>query len=219
MNDNTKNNIINHGTINRHPISRKTGKHIVLPRTIFGEGTIVCHDTVVYSGSKIGKNCFIADGASIREGCIIGDNVLIGRMSVIEQNVVIGNNVKINSNVHITGNMIIGDNCFFGPFVSTMNDTYMGIDKDIILQGPTLGHHVYVGGGATILPGIIIAHNVIIGAGALITKDISIPFTVWGSKPAEDITIKVNLTKIFPGVFHEVIKKGPYNIEDTHSHV
>ena len=203
MNEHTKNNIINHGTINRHPISRKTGKHIILPRTEFGEGTIVCHDAVVYSGSKIGKNCFIADGASIREGCIIGDNVLIGRMSVIEQDVRIGDNVKINSNVHITGNMRIGNDCFFGPFVSTMNDTYMGIYKDVKLKGPHLSNNVYVGGGATILPGVYINHHVVIGAGALITDDINHPYTVWGSKPAVSITHKVNLRRIFPDDYKE----------------
>lgn len=206
---------INYGTINRQPINRKTGKTGMLPPTIVGKGTIICPDAVVYAGTTIGENCFIADGASIREGCNIGNNTLIGRMSVVEQNVWIGNNVKINSNVHITGEMSIGNNCFFGPFVSTMNDTYMGIDKNVVLRGPTLGHHVYVGGGATILPGVIIVSNVIIGAGALITKNINESHTVWGSKPAEEITMKVDYKKLFPGIYTGIKKE---DIEEHHAY-
>lgn len=202
-----------YGEINRQPIDRKTGKRKNLPKVKIGKGTIICPDAVVYAGTEIGENCFIADGASIREGCKIGNNTLIGRMSVIEQDVVIGNNVKINSNVHITGNMWIGDNCFFGPFVSTMNDTYMGIDKEVKLKGPSISYNVYIGGGATILPGIVITNNVIIGAGALITKSIHCPYTVWGSVPAVDITSRVNIKKLFPDFFEDLKKN---EIRDYH---
>jgi len=194
----------NYGTIDRQPINRRTGKRGMLPPTKVGKDTIICPDAVVYAGTTIGENCFIADGASIREGCSIGNNCIVGRMSVVEQNVWIGNNVQIMSNVHITGEMSIGNNCFFGPFVSTMNDTYMGIDKKVILRGPTLGHHVYVGGGACILPGVVITSNVVIGAGALITKNITLSYTVWGCKPAEEITKKVNWRNIFPDYDFEI---------------
>ena len=76
-----------------------------------------------------------------------------------------------------------------------MNDTDMGLNKDIKLKGPFLSNNVYVGGGATILPGVQITHDVIIGAGALITKNIDLPYTVWGSKPAVNITYKTHVLK------------------------
>ncbi len=36
----------------------------------------------------------------------------------------------------------------------------------------TIGDHVWIGGGAIILPGVTIGHNVMIGAGSVVTGDI-----------------------------------------------
>ena len=36
----------------------------------------------------------------------------------------------------------------------------------------TIGNHVWIGGGAIIMPGVTIGDNVVIGAGSVVTKDI-----------------------------------------------
>lgn len=45
----------------------------------------------------------------------------------------------------------------------------------------TIGDHVWIGGGAIILPGVTIGHNVVIGAGSVVTGDIPGNTIVYGN--------------------------------------
>ena len=50
-----------------------------------------------------------------------------------------------------------------------------------------IGRHVWIGGGAIILPGVRVGDNAIIGAGSVVTRDVADRTTVVGN-PARQIT-------------------------------
>lgn len=50
----------------------------------------------------------------------------------------------------------------------------------------TVGHDVWIGHGAILLPGIAVGHGAVIAAGAVVTKDVS-PYSIVGGVPAQPI--------------------------------
>ncbi|QEH61257.1 virginiamycin A acetyltransferase [Spiroplasma chinense] len=66
-------------------------------------------------------------------------------------------------------------------------ETPKELTKNIKSKGDTIiGHDVWIGYGATILPGVKIGNGSIIGAKAVVTKDIE-PYSVVGGNPAKVI--------------------------------
>lgn len=71
----------------------------------------------------------------------------------------------------------VGANSMFGPAVQIYTATH---DFDPVERASgrerahaiTIGHDVWVGGGAIICPGVTIGDNAVIGAGSVVTKDI-----------------------------------------------
>lgn len=74
---------------------------------------------------------------------------------------------------HIT----IGNNVMFGPRVGLYTASHP-IDKDVRNTGLEygkpikIGHNVWIGGNAVVMPGVTIGDNTVIGAGSVVTKDI-----------------------------------------------
>ncbi len=104
-------------------------------------------------------------------------------------NIYFGNNCEVNMNcTFLDDNEIrIGDNALIAPnvqiytaFHPTRAAERLGSPKAdgtfefcITQTAPvTIGDHVWIGGGAIILPGVTIGNNVVIGAGSVVTKDI-----------------------------------------------
>lgn len=52
-----------------------------------------------------------------------------------------------------------------------------------------IGHDVWIGHGAVIMPGITVGHGAIIGANAVITKDI-MPYTIVAGVPAQQLRMR-----------------------------
>jgi phosphonate metabolism protein (transferase hexapeptide repeat family) len=50
----------------------------------------------------------------------------------------------------------------------------------------TVGHDVWIGHGATLMPGVSVGHGAVIGAGAVVTKDIE-PYTIAVGVPAKPL--------------------------------
>lgn len=104
-------------------------------------------------------------------------------------NIYFGNNCEVNMNcTFLDDNIIrIGDNALIAPNVqiytafhpTNASDRFGEPKGDGSFEfcktrtAPvTIGDHVWIGGGAIILPGVTIGHNVVIGAGSVVTSDI-----------------------------------------------
>ena len=71
----------------------------------------------------------------------------------------------------------IGDDCFIGPNVSIYTachstDPVERNSRQEWAKPVTIGHNVWIGGSATILPGVTIGDNVTIGAGSVVVGEI-----------------------------------------------
>jgi maltose O-acetyltransferase len=71
----------------------------------------------------------------------------------------------------------LGDNVFFGPGVQVLTATHP-IEAAERIRGPELGlrisigHNVWIGGGAIICPGVTIGDDTTIGAGSVVVRDV-----------------------------------------------
>lgn len=80
----------------------------------------------------------------------------------------------------------IGDQCAIGRNVMIMDFdaheiTYGDGTKNRITAPVTIGKHVWIGAGATILKGVTIGDHAVIGAGAVVTKDVPANTVVAGN--------------------------------------
>ena len=107
----------------------------------------------------------------------------------------IGRGVWINRGCEFYGAMMaqggeitIGDHCAFGPHVRILTAThdYSRLDLPDTAGSVTIGDHVWVGAGATILPGVTIGSGAVVAAGSVVTRDVA-PFTIVAGDPARFI--------------------------------
>lgn len=144
-----------------------------LPPLVIGEGTTIGANTVLYRGSRFGKEVMIGDLASVREKCTVGDHVVIGRGVALENEVSIGSYTKIQTNAYITAYTTVEERVFIAPTVTTTNDNFMGRTKERFkyVKGPYIKKGSRVGGASILLPGVTLEEETFIGAGALVHRD------------------------------------------------
>jgi acetyltransferase-like isoleucine patch superfamily enzyme len=166
---------------------------------VIGSGARIRCGTVIYSGSRIGRNLETGHNAIIREENIIGDDFSIWGNSIIDYGCKIGNNVKIHSGVYIGQFTTMEDDVFIGPGVTMANDIHPGCPSAYeCMQGPHIKRGAQVGVNCCVLPKVTIGEYSIIGAGSVVTKDIPDGVIAYGN-PAravcgiEDITCSSGL--------------------------
>lgn len=125
-------------------------------------------------GAKIGKNTVICRRADILfpKGLELADNVAVGWFVDLDARggIYVDHDTNISSHtIFITGSHDIDDPKFTASF------------KPI-----NIGHHCWIGTGATVLQGVTIGDGAVVAAGAVVTKSIP-PFEVWGGVPAKFI--------------------------------
>ena len=125
-------------------------------------------------GAKMGKNTFPCRRVEILlpQGLNLGDGVAVGWFAELDARggITVGHDTNISSHVKmITGSHDIDDPDFTADF------------KPI-----HIGHHCWIGTGATILQGVNIGDGAVVAAGAVVTKDIP-PYEIWGGVPAKCI--------------------------------
>lgn len=106
-----------------------------------------------------GKNIFIGDNSEINMNCTFLDTarIEIGAYALIAPG------VQIYTAYHPT-------NASERFVESKGTDGFLFSET---LTAPVkIGDHVWIGGGAIIMPGVTIGNNVVIGAGSVVTKDI-----------------------------------------------
>lgn len=111
----------------------------------------------------------------------------------------IGNYCSFGAYNHITcANMItIGNNVLTGKWVTITDNSHGETDlstlrtppsaRPITSKGPvTIGHNVWIGDKATILPGVNIGEGAVIAANAVVSKDVP-PYSLAAGNPAKII--------------------------------
>ena len=138
---------------------------------------------------KFGENVTIIEPANVY-GCEIGSDSFIGPFVEIQKNVRIGQRTKVQSHAFICELVTIGDDCFVSHGVMFVNDLFAGGGPaggdQTKWKSTTIGNHVSIGTGATILP-VNICDNVVVGAGSVVTKEITEPGTYAGN-PARKLS-------------------------------
>ncbi len=154
------------GNIDRKPAEALDG-------LIIGNRSVIGANVVLYAGSVIGNNVLVSDLSSIREECKIGDDVVLGRNVILNYNIIIGTQCRIMDGCHFGGDMILEENVFFGPYVCSVNDNYMGLySEGLKRKGAYIRKRARIGANTTLLANIEIGENTIIGAGSVVTKNI-----------------------------------------------
>lgn len=120
----------------------------------------------------------LGDGTVIRPpfACDYGYNIRLGRNAFINFNCVFLDCASIE----------IGDNLQMGPAVQVYTATHP-LEADVRRSGleyarpVSIGHDVWIGGGAIILPGVTIGDRSVIGAGSVVVHDVQVAKVVAGN--------------------------------------
>ena len=145
--------------------------------------TVKCSKTAVITNVNFGAFTQITSNAVVVNSSL-GDYTSIGRNTTV-------NNASIGKFCSISWNTTIGATSHPDNHISTHAFPYVsqfGFVKDTkkIKVQTTLGHDVWIGANAVIMPGLTIGNGVIIGAGSIVTKNIPDYAIVVGS-PAKVI--------------------------------
>lgn len=106
-----------------------------------------------------GNNIYFGNNCEVNMNCTFLDDNRI----VIGDNALIAPNVQIYTAFHPTN---AADR--FGPLKEDGSFSFCKTQTAPVI----IGNHVWIGGGAILLPGVRIGDNVVIGAGSVVTKDI-----------------------------------------------
>lgn len=133
-------------------------------------------------GANFGKDCFPCRRVEILfpKGLKMGDRVAVGWFAELDARggIIVGHDTNISSHVKlITGSHDINDSEFTADFLPIH-----------------IGHHVWIGTGATVLQGVIIGDGAVIAAGAVVTKNVD-AWSVVGGVPAKKIANRNELSE------------------------
>lgn len=126
----------------------------------------------------------LGQGASI----LMGQYIQMGTLRQSRAKVSIGADAVINHGcfLYVTGGLTIGESVSLSPHVRLITGSHDIDDPRFpeTYRPIAIGHHAWIGAGATILGGVTIGEGAVVMAGAVVTKDVP-PFAVVGGVPAK----------------------------------
>ncbi|MFH1021925.1 MAG: acyltransferase [Planctomycetota bacterium] len=183
------------GVLIAYPPARK----VKSPEFIISSGANLRAGTILYAGTRIGRNFQTGHYVIIREENEIGDDVQIWSHSVVDYGCRIGNRVKIHTSVYIAQFTVLEDDVFLAPGVMVANDPHPGCAHSReCMRGPVVRRGAQIGVNATLLPFITIGERALVGAGSVVTRDVPSGAVVAGN-PAR-ILKTVSELKCFRGL-------------------
>lgn len=113
--------------------------------------------------------------------CDYGYNISLGSLVFLHFGCVFLDVVRID----------VGDGCKIGPYVQILTADHPRdpeLRKQRLESGRPvkIGHNVWIGGGAIILPGVTVGDDAIVGAGSVVTRDVPKGATVLGNPARPD---------------------------------
>lgn len=156
-------------------------------RTLSREPTL--HDPVDISDSMLGRWTEVRSHSRLNDSELGDYSYLMERVQM--DYVTVGKFGNVASDVRLgpTNHPIDRPTSHHFTYRTGMYD--LGEDDDQVFewrtsQPVTVGHDVWIGHGAIVLPGIEIGNGAVVGAGAVVTDDIE-PYTVVVGVPAEPV--------------------------------
>lgn len=150
--------------------------------TVLGSGVLLRSHSVIYAGTRIGRNFQCGHACLIREDCEIGAEVSVGSHTVLEFQVRIADGVRIHSQAFVPECSVLEEGCWIGPNVVLTNAKFPASrDAKDHLTGVKVGRWARIGANATILPGVYLGEGCLVGAGSVVTKDVPAGAVVVGN--------------------------------------
>ena len=153
------------------PLYQHRGKHSKIHRS-------VRMDTPPYRRFSLGDYSVVESYSCINNAVgdvIIGDHTRVGLHNTVIGPVTIGNHVNLAQGITVTA------------LNHNFTDHHLRIDEQGVSTTPvTIGHDIWIGANAVILPGVTIGDHSVVAAGAVVTKDVP-PHTLVSGVPAKII--------------------------------
>lgn len=153
------------------PLYQHRGKHSKIHRS-------VRMDTPPYRKFSLGDYSVVESYSCINNAVgdvIIGDHTRVGLHNTVIGPVTIGNHVNLAQGITVTA------------LNHNFTDHHLRIDEQGVSTTPvTIGHDIWIGANAVILPGVTIGDHSVVAAGAVVTKDVP-PHTLVAGVPAKII--------------------------------
>ncbi|MBR7031392.1 MAG: acyltransferase [Prevotella sp.] len=135
-------------------------------------------DTPPYRKFSLGDYSVVESYSCINNAVgdvIIGDHTRVGLHNTVIGPVTIGNHVNLAQGITVTA------------LNHNFTEKDMRIDEQGVSTTPvTIGHDIWIGANAVILPGVTIGDHSVVAAGAVVTKDVP-PHTLVAGVPAKII--------------------------------
>lgn len=192
-----------------YSIIHGTSPYYLFQKNISCRGAYLCHVKISITGKgsslvigprSVLRNCNIVISGNNARIYIKGCGTLLKNVSIVVKDD--DGSILIGSNFTMEGGMMealegmkisIGNDCMFSSDINIITGDYHVITKKgteervNVSRSITIGNHVWLARGVSVLKGSYIADNSVVGSGAIVSGDLSISNSIYAGIPAHKI--------------------------------